>query len=598
MYVCMCVCMRPMYPAASTIAGSGTNARAAWEDGTGTITIFSFPVGMAIDACTGIIYTGDTQNHRIRKVTAAGVVSTLAGGGGSSGPTQGNFTDGAGTNARFNNPRGLAIDDSGNVWVADTQNHRIRKVTAAGQVTTVAGRGNADWADGVGSNAAFNSPYDVDLDSSNNLIIADRNNHRLRKITPFGVVTTIAGGGLASWVDGLGMSATFNNPSGVVVDHSSNTIYVADTSNNIIRKVSPSGQVSTLAGGGTVPNLISDVVIGSNARFVGPSALDIDVSGNILVTDEQNQYIRQVTAAKLVTTIAGNGVASFADGAFNASFNNPAGIVTWHNVVYVADQNNHRIRMLTMAGGLSLCPINMYGPVGSAACVACSPGKFCPAGAVTPSNCPVGFYCPANFVVDALPRACAPGQYCNTAGLSAGFSCSTGTVNPWTGMTSSSACTPCTAGTYAPAAGLSGCVVCGAGAYCPSATSQIACPAGRFNPVTGLSAVSACMPCAASLWASPDQLACVSVCPAGSFLNATTAQCVPCVGGRFCLGGASPALICPEGLYCPLGASYPVVCPSGSYCSAGAIAPTLCPPAVPLSNVAATSLSACQSYGM
>lgn len=169
----------------------------------------------------------DWSNHSIRKITPTGVVSTFAG-------LNEGFADGTGTTARFDNPAGLAVDSSGNIYVADESNSRIRKITPSGVVSTIAGS-NDGYADGTGTSARFFKPTGVAIDGSGNLYVADRINHRIRKITSAGVVSTLAGSS-RGWADGIGTVAQFNLPSGIVVD-GSGTVYVADERNHFLRKI-------------------------------------------------------------------------------------------------------------------------------------------------------------------------------------------------------------------------------------------------------------------------------------------------------------------------------------------------------------------------
>ncbi|NEV95103.1 hypothetical protein G3567_13255, partial [Psychroflexus sp. YR1-1] len=210
-----------------------------FADGTGSSAQFNYPIGVAVDA-SGTVYVADANNHRIRKITPAGAVSTLAG------STYG-FADGTGISAQFANPTGVAVDASGTVYVADQFNHRIRKITSAGVVSTLAGNIRG-FADGEGSSAQFNNPLGVTLDASGNVYVADGSNHRIRKITSARVVSTLAGS-IRGFADGEGNSAQFNYPTGVAVD-ASGTVYVTDYFNHRIRKITAAGVVSTLAGSG------------------------------------------------------------------------------------------------------------------------------------------------------------------------------------------------------------------------------------------------------------------------------------------------------------------------------------------------------------
>ncbi|MEK7674452.1 MAG: hypothetical protein AAB676_01290, partial [Verrucomicrobiota bacterium] len=203
-------------------------------DGTGSAARFDYPQGVAVDSA-GNVFVADAGNHTIRRVTPAGVVTTLAGSVGAWGNA-----DGTGSAAQFFGPRGVAVDSAGNVFVAEIGNHTIRKVTPAGVVTTLAGDagglGPGGSADGMGSVARFNSPFGVAVDSAGNVFVADTYNHSIRKVTPEGAVTTIGGvAGVAAGADGIGSSATFSEPKGIAVDNMGN-LYVADRGNNRISK--------------------------------------------------------------------------------------------------------------------------------------------------------------------------------------------------------------------------------------------------------------------------------------------------------------------------------------------------------------------------
>ena len=260
----------------STFAGG----EAGFADGSGTVAQFSAPLGIAIDAA-GNLYVADYGNHRIRRITPKGEVDTLAGG------EQG-FADGIGSAARFNEPFGITTDAAGNLFVADYGNNRIRRITPKGKVDTLAG-GEQGFADGVGSAARFSGPYNIATDAMRNLYVSDYWNSRIRKISPAGEVSTIAGSE-RGFVDDVGTAAQFNSPLGIAIDVAGN-IYVVDGVNHSIRKITPTGDVSTLAGNGK--SGYADGV-GTAAQFKGPTGIAIDAAGNLYVTDGGNHRIRKI----------------------------------------------------------------------------------------------------------------------------------------------------------------------------------------------------------------------------------------------------------------------------------------------------------------
>ena len=267
--------------AVSTLAGSTTPDAV---DGTGSAASFFHPKGVAVDA-NGNVYVADTENNEIRKITPGGVVTTLAGSNASG------SADGIGPAASFRYPSDIAVDASSNVYVADTGNNEIRKITPAGIVTTLAGTTAKGSADGVGNAASFYGPYGVAVDANGNVYVADRSNHEIRKVTPGGVVTTLAGSTTMGSADGVGNAAAFAGPSGVEVDAAGN-VYVADSGNFEIRKITPAGIVTTLAGSATQGTADG---IGPAASFNLPWGLAVDASGNVYVADHSNNMIRKIT---------------------------------------------------------------------------------------------------------------------------------------------------------------------------------------------------------------------------------------------------------------------------------------------------------------
>jgi len=248
--------------------------------------LLGLPRDIAIDL-QGNLYVTDYLYHRIRKISPHGEISTFAGAD-SSGLES--FADGIGSEARFAHPFGMQIDAAGNLYVADFGNHRIRKITPAGEVSTFAGSGTQGEADGIGALAQLNRPAAMAIDAAGNLYVTD--SHRIRKITPAGEVSTLAGKAEGGHADGPLNEAEFNNPLGLAIDALGN-LYVADTHNNRIRKITPAGEVSTLAGtdegGGYVDGL------GSQAQFYSPHSIAIDTDGNLYVTDYYDKRIRKIT---------------------------------------------------------------------------------------------------------------------------------------------------------------------------------------------------------------------------------------------------------------------------------------------------------------
>ncbi|MDR1850253.1 MAG: SMP-30/gluconolactonase/LRE family protein, partial [Zoogloeaceae bacterium] len=326
----------------STFAGSGEEG---FADGEGSAAQFFYPTGIAIDAA-GTLYVADWENNRIRKVTTKGEVSTLAGG-------EEGFADGKGSVARFDHPHGIALDTAGNLYVADSFNNRIRKVSPNGEVSTLAGDGERSFADGKGSAAQLNEPNGLTIDATGNLYVADTWNARIRKITPDGEVTTFAGGvddgySEGDFADGQGRNARFYDPFDITID-AEGILYVADSGNQRIRKVTPDGVVTTLAGGNNEGKRSFADGKGSKARFFWPSGIAVDAAGNLYVADTDNQRIRKVTPDGVVTTLAGSGEKGFADGEGSAArFCRPRGIaIDAEGNLYVAD-GNHRIRKIAI----------------------------------------------------------------------------------------------------------------------------------------------------------------------------------------------------------------------------------------------------------
>ncbi len=269
---------------ATTLAG--TNPPGFFADGPGSLARFSAPYGVAVDNADNV-YLADCFNHRIRKITTDNLVTTLAG------TNTPGYIDGTGCDAQFFRPQGVAVDGAGNVIVADTYNHCIRQVSQAGVVTTLAGTNTAGYADGLGGMARFNRPQGVALDSAGILYVADSSNNCIRRVTAAGGVTTLAGTNLAGCADGPGASAQFSGPSGVAVD-SVGRVYVADCNNHRIRRITPDGWVTTLAGTNLAGYADGS---GASAQFNGPFGVTVDSAGNVYVADSNNNRIRKLEHA-------------------------------------------------------------------------------------------------------------------------------------------------------------------------------------------------------------------------------------------------------------------------------------------------------------
>ncbi len=340
----------------TTLAGEA--GAAGSSDGIGKAARFNGPNGVAVDTA-GNVYVADLGNDTIRKVTPTGTVTTLAGLAGTPGAA-----DGQGTSARFLHPSGLTVGPMGNIYVADSGNHTIRLVTPAGKVTTLAGvAGSPGNTDGPTNVAQFCDPRDVAVDRAGNVYVADTANHRIRKISTTGTVMTLAGPtgspwDKVGWTDGAGGAVRFNYPWSVAVDPAGN-VFVADRDNDTIRKVTPAGVVTTFAGTAQVGwttkpgepthhyRLPSRDGTGTNVQFGAPSGVALDQAGNLYVADQAHGTIRKVTPAGVVTTLAGTAdVVGSADGTGSAAqFDMPNGVaVDSAGNVYVADPRSHTIR--------------------------------------------------------------------------------------------------------------------------------------------------------------------------------------------------------------------------------------------------------------
>ncbi|MDQ3009558.1 MAG: SMP-30/gluconolactonase/LRE family protein [Acidobacteriota bacterium] len=357
-----------------TPAGSGFFGFGG-DGGPATSARFSTPNGMAVDA-NGNLYIADLFNDRIRKVDSNGVITTFAGrfGGTFSGD------GGPATEAGMFDVAGVAVDAAGNVFIADMDNNRIRKVDTAGKISTVAGNGAYGFTgDNVaGTQTALSSPAAVAVDIAGNLYIGDLFNHRIRKVNTQGIITTFAGTGVAgdNGDGGLATQAQIDIPEGLAFDRSGN-LYIADSANDVVRKVDASGKISTFAGTGQT-GFTGDNGQAKQARLSSPRGVVADAAGNVYIADAGNDRIRRVDPSGVITTVAGNGQSGYnADGivATQSSLYEPAGMAADpYGVVFFADSYNDRIRMLksaqlqmlglsryVMLAGSSGLPLNIIG---------------------------------------------------------------------------------------------------------------------------------------------------------------------------------------------------------------------------------------------
>ncbi len=300
----------------SALAGTGGMGS---TDGIGAVASFNGIWGIVSDG-NGNYYTADMNNNKIRKITSDGIVTTFAGTG-----VAGN-TDGGLNTATFNLPFGIAIDNAGNMYVSQIGTNNIREITAAGVVSTIAGdtSGTPGSTDGTGNAARFHNPLGLVTDANGNIFVVDQQNNEIRKINSSGVVTTLAGSGVAGATDANGSGASFNLPFGIAIDANSN-LYISEFGNNKIRKVTQAGDVSTFAGTGSVGSTDGPV---ASATFNFPVGMAFDANGNMYVTDSQNGNIRVITPDGIVSTVAGEGISRSQEGiGITANFSLPTGIV-------------------------------------------------------------------------------------------------------------------------------------------------------------------------------------------------------------------------------------------------------------------------------
>ncbi len=335
----------------STIAGGGNG-----DGNAATQAFLNLPFSVAVDA-QGNLLVADQNDQRIRKVDTRGIISTLAGNG------KAGFADGAAAQAQFNFPGGIRVDAAGNALVADAANHRIRKIDASGNVTTVAGSGTAgDSGDsGPATSAQLRTPFGVTVDAQGNIYIADSNNHRVKRVNSAGIIATLAGTGSAGFSGDGGPAnvAQLNFPLGLAVDGAGN-LYIADSSNARVRKVDRSGMITTLAGTGSV-GFSGDNGPAAEARLANPQDVALGSDGGLYIADAfignvRLSVVRRVDlTTSVITTVAGVpdflGLSGDGGPAKNAVLFNPSGVaVDAAGRLYIADSANHRVRQVDEGG--------------------------------------------------------------------------------------------------------------------------------------------------------------------------------------------------------------------------------------------------------
>jgi len=326
----------------TTVAGNRNRGSYSGDDGPATSAPLATPNGVTVGN-GGDIYIADIENARVRKVSPSGIITTVAGGG------NGGLGDGGpATSAFLGGPTGVAVDSTGNLYIADDGNSRVRKVLPSGIISTVAGGGNG--GDGGPATSAQLFPWSVAVDSGGSLYISDSINNRVREVSSSGIITTVAGSGTSGYSGdgGPASNAQLASPTGVAVDSVGN-LYIADQYNFRIRKVSPGGVITTVAGTGAL-GYSGDGGPATSAQLYLPAGVAVDSGGNLYIADQHNSRVRKVSPSGIITTIAGNGTSGYSgDGgpATSAQLYSPSGVaVDSTGDIYVSDSEENAVRLL------------------------------------------------------------------------------------------------------------------------------------------------------------------------------------------------------------------------------------------------------------